>query len=171
MTLAAVIATTGCSTVPREMPAYGISGTAQLFRGMGPLTHKITTNSPEAQEYFNEGINWIYSFNHDEAVRSFTKVANLDPGCAMAWWGVSYAQGPNYNAAMMNKSRSAAAWDALQKALARIDNTTPKERMLIEALAKRYEDPAPKDRKHLEQASIWRMSGLSTELQHQLGSI
>jgi len=134
------------------MPAYGVTGKPQLFEGMGGHTHAITTDSPQAQAYFNQGLNWMYAFNHDEAVRAFTNAAALDPKCAMAWWGVSYAQGPNYNAAIMSEDRSAAAWAALQKALARIENTTPVERELIEALAHRYENPPPKDRKHLERA-------------------
>ncbi|MCH8241894.1 MAG: tetratricopeptide repeat protein [Planctomycetes bacterium] len=148
------IALSGCATL-RNAPiltAYGVTGSPQIFEGMGPHTHTITTDSPEAQEYFNQGWNWMYSFNHDEAVRSFTKATELDPECAMAWWGVGYAQGPNYNDPVMIENRSSAAWEALQNALARIENTTPEERALIEALTHRYENPAPKDRKHLEKA-------------------
>ena len=103
----------------------------------------------------------MYSFNHDEAVRSFTKATELDPECAMAWWGVATAQGPNYNDPIMTEDRSIAAWEALQNALARIENTSPVEHALIEALTRRYENPAPKDRKQLEKsfsdamAKVW----------------
>jgi tetratricopeptide (TPR) repeat protein len=135
-----------------SIPAYGAGGRAQLFDGMGNHTRTITTSSPEAQAYFNQGLTWVYAFNHDEAVRAFTKAAELDPKCAMAWWGVSYAQGPNYNDAIMSPKRSQAAWDALQEAQARIDNTTPLERALVEALALRYENPPPKDRERLDRA-------------------
>jgi tetratricopeptide (TPR) repeat protein len=142
----------GCAALRPAPAAYGVSGETRLFENMGSHARTITTASPEAQEYFNQGVNWLYSFNHDEAVRAFTKATELDPDCAMAWWGVSYAQGPNYNDPIMNPNRNAAAWSALQKAQARIDNTTPVERALIEALAHRYEDPAPKKRKHLNKA-------------------
>jgi tetratricopeptide (TPR) repeat protein len=152
--LLCVVTLTGCSatqTAPAP-PAYGVVGTPQVFEGMGTYTRPITTDSPEAQEYFNQGLNWLYAFNHDEAVRAFTRAAELDPGCAMAWWGVAYAQGPNYNDPIMTENRSAAAWEALQHALDRIDNETPAERALIEALTHRYENPAPEDRTHLEVA-------------------
>jgi tetratricopeptide (TPR) repeat protein len=142
----------GCAALSPAPPAYGTQGQPQVFEGMGPHTRTITTDSPEAQKYFNQGLNWLYAFNHDEAVRSFTQAATLDPECAMAWWGVAYAQGPNYNDSIMTENRNAAAWEALQNALARIDNTTPAERALIEALSHRYENPGPEKRKHLERA-------------------
>jgi len=109
--LAVLIALSGCAML-RKAPtatAYGVTGSPQIFDGMGPHTRKITTDSPMAQKYFNQGLNWMYSFNHDEAVRSFTKAAEYDPQCAMAWWGVAYAQGPNYNDAIMNDVRNDAA--------------------------------------------------------------
>jgi tetratricopeptide (TPR) repeat protein len=149
-----LLSLSGCALFvkPPTLPAYGAFGTPRLFEGMGAHKRTITTRSPQAQTYFNQGLNWIYAFNHDEAVRSFTKAAQLDPDCAMAWWGVAYAQGPNYNDPVMTEDRNAAAWAALQNAQARIDNTTPVERALIEALAHRYESPAPEDRKHLNKA-------------------
>ena len=79
----------GCSATPTmpEPPAYGAIGTPQLFDGMGPHARPVTTDSAEAQAYFDQGLNWLYAFNHDEAVRSFTRAAEIDPGCAMAWSG------------------------------------------------------------------------------------
>lgn len=125
---------------------------AHLFDGMGDLHREVTTSSPQAQKYFDQGLTWYYAFNHDEAIKSFKNAAALDPKCAMAWWGASLCEGPNYNDPVMTEERSAAAWDALQEALARIDNTTPVERALIEALTKRYAKPWPEDRAALEQA-------------------
>jgi len=121
--------------------AYGVGGKAQLFPDMGDYERPVTTDSALTQRYFNQGLKWIYGFNHDEAVRSFTKAAELDPGCAMAWWGIAYAQGPNYNASRMNAARAQAAWDAIQKALAQLDNETPVEQALIRATLKRYGKP------------------------------
>jgi hypothetical protein len=90
-------ALSGCAMLQKEptLPAYGAFGTPQRFEGMGPHQRAITTDSPEAQAHFNQGLNWMYAFNHDEAVRSFTKATEFDSDCAMAWWGVAYAQGPN----------------------------------------------------------------------------
>ena len=61
------------------------------------LHRPITTKSAEAQQYFDQGLTLVYAFNHDEAIRSFKQAAKLDPDCAMAWWGVALALGPNYN--------------------------------------------------------------------------
>ncbi|MEM7231649.1 MAG: tetratricopeptide repeat protein [Planctomycetota bacterium] len=136
---------------PPEQPAYG-GGTAQLFEDMGVFTRKVTTESEAAQTYFTQGINWLYAFNHDEAVRSFTRAAELDPMCARAWWGISYAQGPNYNDWMMVKSRYEAASSALEQAEAQLDDETDAERALIVALKSRYSNPPPDDQRVLNRA-------------------
>jgi tetratricopeptide (TPR) repeat protein len=117
---------------------------ARLFEGMGPHARPITTESPEAQEWFNHGLNWKYAFNHAEAIRCFQRAAELDDHCAMAWWGISLAAGPEYNDPVMTAERTATAWNALQKTLACIDErTTPVERALIEALKARYAKVEP----------------------------
>jgi len=125
---------------------------AQLFEGLGTHARPITTASDEAQAYFDQGLAWLHAFNHDEAIRSFARAAELDPECAMAWWGIALAEGPNYNDPEMTEERSRAAWGALQEALARIEHTAPVERALIEALATRYAKPWPEDRSGLERA-------------------
>lgn len=140
----------GCAS--SKSPTFVVDTPAQIFTDLGPHKRAITTTSPEAQTYFNQGLNWLYSFNHDEAIRSFTKAAELDPTCAMAWWGVSYCEGPNYNDPEMTQERSQAAWDAMQKALANMEHVTPVERDLIEALKARYANPWPKDRSELNEA-------------------
>lgn len=142
---------TGCASKGTDHLATD-SPRAQVFEGMGSHTRTITTTSPEAQQYFDQGLAWMYAFNHDEAIRSFARAAELDPECAMAWWGIALCEGPNYNDPVMTEERSAASWGALQEALARIENTTPLERALIEALSKRYAKPWPEDRTALEQA-------------------
>lgn len=113
-----------------------------LFDNLGPYTRTITTSSPLAQRYFNQGLNWMYAFNHDEAVRSFEYAAHLDPDCAMAYWGVAICSGPHINNPFMDENRSRVAWDALHRALERSAKCTQVERELIGALAARYDDPA-----------------------------
>ena len=149
----------GCAATGAEgAPAYGGFGSPQLFEGLGSHAHRVTTASPDAQRYFDQGLTWLYGFNHDEAVRSFTRAAELDPGCAMAWWGISYAQGPNYNDPAMSPARSAAAWDALQRALAALDDETPVECALVEALTHRYAAVPPDDRTELNAAFVAAMA-------------
>lgn len=54
---------------------------------LGNHTMPVTTNSAEAQLWFDRGLLWTYGYNHEEAVRCFQMAANADPGCAMAYWG------------------------------------------------------------------------------------
>src|SRR5262245_51168394 len=122
------------------------------FEGLGDFGRKITTESPDAQRYFNQGLCFLYAFNHDEAIRSFQEAARLDPQCGMAWWGIALANGPHINNPVVPPERAKAAWTALTKARATADKASPLERELIEALGKRYADPQPEDRLPLDEA-------------------
>jgi tetratricopeptide (TPR) repeat protein len=92
---------------------------ARLFEGLGDFHRAATTQSPEAQKYFDQGMRYLWAFNHDEATRSFAKAAQLDPECAICYWGVSLTVGPNYNLPQLAAPRAAVAWEALQQAAAR----------------------------------------------------
>jgi tetratricopeptide (TPR) repeat protein len=113
---------------------------AKLLPGLGTTQRSVTTQSPEAQAFFNQGLTLAYGFNHDEAARSFARAAQLDPGCALCLWGAAYTLGPNYNIPLL-PDRAEAAWDAITRAQSRLDKVTPAERGLIEALARRYKGP------------------------------
>jgi hypothetical protein len=67
---------------------------AKLIKGLGELHHPVSTPSKEAQQFFDQGLKLIHAFNHDEAVRSFRRAAELDPKLAMAHWGVALALAP-----------------------------------------------------------------------------
>ena len=108
-----------------------------LYDNLGSLHYAITTNSPVAQKYFDQGLRLTYGFNHDEAIKSFREGIRNDPACAMCYWGVAYALGPNINLPM-DSSAARPAYDAAQAALKHASSTTPKEQALIEALAVRY---------------------------------
>lgn len=111
---------------------------AQLFDGLGTFHRKITTRSSLAQQYFDQGMRFIWAFNHDEATRSFAKAAQIDPSCASCYWGVALTLGPNYNMPMMSSARARVGLEALRKARANARRATPVEQTLIEAAAKRY---------------------------------
>jgi len=127
------------------------------YYDLGPYTRKITAAVPEAQLWFDRGLNWLYGFNHAEAIACFKKALEHDPGCAMAYWGISYAAGPNYNLPWHRYDPAgkaaalAAAYDAMQGALACVERASPVEQALIRALPARYpqreaiEDQAPWD--------------------------
>jgi tetratricopeptide (TPR) repeat protein len=125
---------------------------ANLYPGYEGYTRQVTTKSPEAQRWFDQGMQLLYGFNHDEAIRSFERAAQIDPSCAMAWWGSAYARGLHINNVEMGEEQSRLAHEAAQKGLAAMDDETPVERALVEAVSKRYEWPAPKDRLPLDQA-------------------
>jgi tetratricopeptide (TPR) repeat protein len=127
-------------------------GEVPYFDGLGPARRDIGSKSPEAQRYFDQGLAFLFAFNHDEAMRSFRKAAEYDPAAAMPWWGVAYAQGPHINFPMMTPPQAATAWDALQRARKNIGQANATDAALIEALSKRYVKNPPADRKALDEA-------------------
>ncbi len=119
-----------------------------IMTGLGSLHHPVSTTKPEAQRFFDQGLSLVFAFNHDEAVRSFKRAAELDPQMAMAWWGVSLALGPNINQEV-DLAHEEAAYDAGQKALALARDKPEVERAYIEALVRRYSLDPKSDLKKL----------------------
>jgi tetratricopeptide (TPR) repeat protein len=130
---------------------------------LGQFSRPVTGSHPDGQVWFDRGLNWLYGFNHKEAIACFQNAVAADPACAMAHWGHAYAAGPNYNmpwTIMDPKTRAKAlaeAYDATQQALALIDAATPFEAAMIHALAHRYpqreltDDMSPWDRKFADE--------------------
>ena len=140
-----------------SLPVCAADSAPPLYSGLGNFGRKITTTSPEAQRYFNQGLCFLYAFNHDEAIRSFQHAAKLDPTCSMAWWGIAIANGPHINNPIVPPQRAKAAWDALTKARetagkASLVKVSTVERELIAALENRYANPQPEDRAPLDEA-------------------
>ena len=130
-----------------------------LLKGLLSLNFPVTTGSREAQAYFNQGLVLPYGFDHADAERSFLEAAKQDPDCAMAYWGAAFVLGPNINAAMEN-SAVARAYEMVRKALSLAEKTSPRERALIEALARRYGPNPVKDRSPLDKAFAEAMRGV-----------
>jgi tetratricopeptide (TPR) repeat protein len=122
-----------------------------LWDDLGTLTYPITTASADAQKFFDQGLRLAYAFNHAEAQRAFRKAQNLDPGCAMCFWGEALVLGPNVNMPM-DEEAVAPAFAALSKAQAVAERASPRERALITALSKRYAEDPKADRPALDQA-------------------
>jgi tetratricopeptide (TPR) repeat protein len=108
-----------------------------LVTGLGDLHHPVSTKNAQAQQFFDQGLRFIYAFNHDEAARSFQHAAELDPKLAMAYWGVAEAVGPNYNDPA-DPDRYKHAHDAVQKALDLSESASVSDQAYIQALAKRF---------------------------------
>lgn len=118
---------------------------APLFDDLGSYQRKVTTSSPQAQRYFDQGLALLFAFNLEEAQRSFEEGAKIDPACAMCSWGTAMSLGPHINMAAQDE-RTVAAQEAAQRAkaaAAKEGGATPAERALIEAILRRSSDPAP----------------------------
>ena len=135
----------------QAVPAKAAAGEVPLFEDLGRYTYKVTTASPRAQAYFDQGIRLAYGFNHAEAQRAFQAAQRLDPGCAMCYWGEAFVLGPNINAPM-DPAANAPALAALAKARERAAGAGETERALIEALARRYSADPSAERAALDAA-------------------
>lgn len=131
-----------------------------IVEGLGTYSRKITTKSPEAQRYFNQGLAFVHGFNHGAAIRSFEQVVKLDPECAMAHWAIALANGPHINFPLVPPPAAERAWKELGLAQQYAENASPVERALIEALATRYANPQPEDRAPLDRAYADAMRGV-----------
>lgn len=128
---------------------------------LGPWSRKISTDNSEAQIWFDRGLNWVYAYNHEEAVSCFRSALEHDPGCAMAWWGIAYATGPFYNRSWTALSDTEIdaflpiCHDAARRAAELAGEGNAAERRLIDAIQARYQTPDERDRAVLD---TWHMA-------------
>ena len=142
----AILCLLGCAATAQNAPKP-----PYLMEGYGDLHHPVSTAVPEAQQFFDQGLRLVYAFNHEEAARSFEHAAELDPKLAMAWWGVAFAVGPNYNMPVDPEHEKVAA-DAIDKARALAASAPQVEQDYIDALAKRFTHQASPDYHALDKA-------------------
>ena len=151
--------------VPEEQPP-AVQG-PRLMTGIGDHHHPIATASPEAQSYFDQGFALVFGFNHEEAVRSFQRAAELDPKAAMPLWGIAWAVGPNYNLDV-DDERSRQAYSAMQKAVSLAQDGPAIERAYVEAMAIRFSPDPKADRAALARRYADRMRNLSRQFPDDL---
>ena len=105
MKLASVVCVVACTAAltvnAQQTHSHGASAPPQppatLRTGLGSYHHAITTTSPEAQKYFDQGLTLVFGFNHGGAIRMFRRASELDPSAAMPLWGIALALGPHIN--------------------------------------------------------------------------
>ena len=153
--LVAVALLAGCSASPAPHDhgsAAAPAAAPPLFDDLGRYHRAITTTSPRAQAYFDQGLRLVYGFNHYEAQAAFREAARLDPTCAMCAWGVALTYGSNYNSPT-DAERELGALSAVNQArtLAAMA-ATDRERALIAALATRHSATPGADRAALDRA-------------------
>ena len=138
-------------SVSAQHHSMGSSKPVTLVTGIGNQHHPVSTKNVQAQQFFDQGLRFIYAFNHDEAARSFQKAGELDPKLAMAFWGVAEAVGPNYNDPA-SEERFKQAHEAIQKAVDLSGTAPPSEKAYIAAMALRFPaDPKSDLRQAAEQ--------------------
>ena len=147
--VAFMISGSGIGPTAVRAQSTGSGDKVPLYTNLGSHHRTISTKVPATQQYFDQGLRLVYGFNHAEAIRAFTRAAELDPTCAMCYWGIALAYGPHVNAPMDQPS-GVAAYAALQKARALASGVTPAERAYIEAVGQRYAAEPPADRTQLD---------------------
>jgi tetratricopeptide (TPR) repeat protein len=145
-----VVFAAACSTAPPQRSAADGQPKAPLYTDLGTYHYAITTKSADTQQYFDQGMKLSYAFNHAEAIRAFQQAAATDPQCAMCYWGIAFALGPNINAPI-TEDAAKAAWEAIGQAR-KASGSSDKERAFIDALAKRYAADPKADRPPLDKA-------------------
>jgi tetratricopeptide (TPR) repeat protein len=128
------------------------AGKEPFYEGLGSYKRKITTDSAEAQRYFDQGLAFLHGFNHGAAIRAFEQAAELYPQCAMAHWGIAMACGPHINFTTVPAPAAELAWKELSLAKENEKNASPIECALIDALGKRYANRQTEDRSPLDRA-------------------
>ncbi|KAI9172357.1 hypothetical protein HJFPF1_01859 [Paramyrothecium foliicola] len=128
------------------------------YYDLGRYHRTLTVRNAEARTWFNRGLVWSYAFNHEEATKCFERAITHDPNCALAYWGIAYALGPNYNkpwdlfGKQERQSTIERTHRAVEQAKAKALTATPVERALIDALHHRY----PKVRAPIKtDCSVW----------------
>ena len=141
-------------------------GGAPLLSGLGPHAHKISTEIPGAQRYFNQGLVLSFAFNHAESIRSFKAAQKLDPSCAMCYWGEALSRGPNINVTsdgkvVMSDNDRLEAFKAIVRAKELMSSSTLNEQDYIIALSSRYNGQVGTDRSVLDRKYAQSMEELS----------
>lgn len=150
----------GASAAPEPAPRDAPAPEPIALEGLGPHARPVTHASPEAQRWFDQGLDLVFGFNHDESLKAFARAAAVSPGCAMCLWGIAYANGPHINDPAVPADRAAAATEAVRRARAVGASASPVEQALIAALATRYASPQPGDRGPLDSAYAEAMRGV-----------
>ena len=154
LTLLAILLALCVPAFSQEHPEHAAPAKAKsaaLMTGYGNWHHPVSTKNAQAQAFFDQGLRLIYAFNHDEAMRSFQRAAELDPKLAMAYWGIAEAVGSNYNDPA-SEDRFAQAHAAIEKAQTLAADASESDKAYIIALARRFPaDPKSDLRAALEQ--------------------
>lgn len=134
-----------CCNLSRVHPAYLKDLPSPKFReNIGKCHLKITTSSPQAQKWFDQGLSHLHGFWEFEAYRSFLEALKHDPNCSMAYWGIAMSLPGKENEAASERS------EALKLALKNGTSVTPHEKAYLAMLQKLIESGPSKAIPELE---------------------
>ena len=136
---------------------------AVLVPGGGNYSRPISTESEMAQKFFDQGLRFAWSFYFPESIASYQQAAIYDPEHPMPYWGMAHAMGPNPNSryAQMPDDPKGEGLKAIKNALARIDNATPMEAEIINAMWVFYDKAATPDKHQRDRAYLTTMRDLN----------
>lgn len=146
--MTAALAAAQAPQAPAHTMATPDARPVTLVPGIQGVHFAISTRRDEAQKFFDQGLAFIYAFNHEEAVRSFRRAAEVDPASPMPWWGIALALGPNINLDV-DAARELQAYEAAQKAQALAVRAPARERAYVATIVKRYSNDPKADLKAL----------------------
>src|SRR5947209_9633904 len=145
--LALSLVLTASAFAQHDMPAPAAKPVV-LESGLGTFHWPVSTKNAQAQRFFDQGMKYLYGFNHESAVASFNQATQIDPNLAIGYWGAALALGPNINMDV-DPDREKQAYEKVHAAIAHETHASSKERALIAALAKRYSNDPKADLKAL----------------------
>ena len=136
---------------------------AKLIPGSGSYSREISTNINNAQEFFDQGLRFAWGFYFPESIASYQEAARLDPSHPMPYWGMAHAMGPNPNSryARMPDDPKGEGLKAIERALEKIDQATPLEKEIIEAMYVFYDRDSINDADLRDQAYLRKMRDLN----------
>ena len=102
------------------------------------FANNITCRNDETRKMYILAHGHMLNYNHEEAIACFMKCTELDPDCAMAWWGIAYCLSSSYNW----PPGLGSGHDPIQHAMTLKDKCTELEQDLINALAERHSEEA-----------------------------
>ena len=148
------------SIKPDSEQAYAV-----LVPGSGTYSRKISTQNPQAQAFFDQGLRLAWGFYFPESIASYQEAARMDPNHPMPFWGMAHAMGPNPNSryARMPDDPKGEGLKAINNALKRIDRASLFEAKLIRALHVLYDQHSIPDQDDRDQAYLTTMRSLNRE--------
>ena len=151
--IAVLLALSACT--PPDPSAEG-QELAILVESTGTYTRPISTDSPLAQQFFDQGLRLTWGYHFPEAVASHQEALRHDPEHPMIHWGLALALGPNPNsrAGGLPDDPQGEGHRAIERAMEWVERGNEKEQAFVRALHLRFDADTNPDRDARDQAYL-----------------